>query len=193
MEVQKYNIKIAIIGDGGVGKTSIRRRYMGASFPTTYLETIGADFAQKLVSTDDGYDINYQIWDLAGQERYNRIREVYYIGVSALVIVFSVIRPDSLDNVKNWIQEVKKNGVNNIPIILIGNKIDLLPGSSLDDEMIQGIDSLSTYIKKELNILQDNLVQRIETSAKTGENISNAFDLLTEAIVKNIKKIEQNQ
>jgi small GTP-binding protein len=189
MEIKKYNFKIALIGDGGVGKTSIRRKYMGAKFPTSYIETIGADFAQKLISTDEGYDINYQIWDMAGQARYNRIRESYYIGVSALLIVYSVTRPDSLDSIEtNWLTELKKCDIRSIPIVLIGNKIDLV--SEIDKDIVDGSERLMKIIQKELDI-PDQKVQKINTSAKTGENIEEAFNLLTEIIVEGLKETER--
>ena len=161
---------------------------MGGSFPTSYIETIGADFAQKLISTDDGYDINYQIWDMAGQQRYDRIRETYYIGVSALLIVYSVTRPDSLDNIEhNWLVELTKNNITGVPIVLIGNKIDLVP--EIDKAMIEGSENLKSVIQKKLKV-PENKVQSISTSAKTGENIEEAFNLLTDIIVSGIKEVE---
>ena len=163
---------------------------MGVNFPKNYIETIGADFAQKRVSTDDGYDISYQIWDMAGQERYDRIRETYYIGVSALLIVYSVSRPDSLDNIeKNWLKELKKNDITGVPIVLIGNKIDLVP--EISKELIEGSDNLMNIIQKELEV-PANKVQKISTSAKTGENIEQAFNLLTDIIIEGIKEAEND-
>lgn len=184
--MNRFNVKIALIGDGGVGKTSIRRRYLGQGFPSTYLETIGADFSWKLVTVDD-YDINYQIWDLAGQERYNRIREIYYIGVQALLIVYSVIRLESLDNIKNWVKEVAKNGVEDIPIVLIGNKMDLLEEDTTG--LDTGEESVTQIIAKELK-MKHNPILKIKTSAKTGMNIEAVFDSLTKALIESIKRSE---
>ena len=188
MEVRKYKFKIALIGDGGVGKTSIRRQYMGTKFSVSYIETIGADFALKKVSTDDGFDISYQIWDMAGQERYERIRESYYIGVSALLIVYSITRPDSLENITlKWLPEIKRCNISKIPIILIGNKIDLV--KEIDEEIHKGTSQVLKLIQKELNV-NESKVQKINTSAKTGENIDEAFNLLTQILVKDIKANE---
>ena len=123
-------IKIVLLGDGAVGKTALRLRFMGHGFQSSYLSTIGADFALKEVrtahpKTKEEITTKLQIWDLAGKQHYSNIRSNYYIGAHGAFIVYDVSRRSSFDNISNWIVELKKNIGNKIPIFIIANKIDL--------------------------------------------------------------------
>ena len=171
-------VKIVLLGDGAVGKTALRLRYMGHGFQSSYLSTIGADFALKEVKTihpktNAEVIVKLQIWDLAGQQHYSKIRSNYYIGTHGAFIVFDVSRRTSFDNISNWIAELKKNIQSPIPIIIIANKIDLRGANAgvihpeEGERIIQNI--LSEY---ELN------VSYIETSAKSGEGVNDAFSTL---------------
>ena len=171
--------KIALIGDGGVGKTSIRTRFLGKGFKATYLETVGADYSTKTIFIDKNLKkipVTFQIWDLAGQPKFEKIRHLFYEGSQALIFVFDLSRLDSLENVKYWVKEVIENGIKNIPVLLIGNKSDLqekgLVCCTPDDD-----EKLAEYIQKNLN--KEKLpVHNIRTSAKTGFNVEEAFTLL---------------
>jgi small GTP-binding protein len=175
-------LKIALCGDGGVGKTAIRRRFLGEGFKTQYLLTIGADFAMRDDSID-GYPVRYQIWDLAGQERFDSVREVYYRGCIGGLLVYDITRHDSFFNTPKWINELwKNNGRGRIPIVVVANKIDL---REVEDNTInreQGI----TFSNKLSSLTRPEGFEcpYLETSAKTGENISEAFRLLGSNIVK---------
>lgn len=149
----KYNVKIALLGDGGVGKTSIRHKFMGKFFKSTYMETVGSDFSDKSITFEynlKSIDVNFQIWDLAGQPKFQNIRQMYYAGSQALIFVFDLTRPDSLNNIKHWVDEVLKNELKNLPVLLIGNKIDLqeegIEICELENEL-----QLTKYIYEKLN------------------------------------------
>jgi small GTP-binding protein len=175
-------LKIVLIGDGGVGKTAIRERYLGKGFKAQYLLTIGADFAMR----DDLIEnkpIRYQIWDLAGQQRFDAVREVYYKGSVGALLVYDVTRPDSYFNTPKWINELwLNNGRGRVPIVVVANKIDM---RELSDDTVspeQGrifTDRLSKLTKPE-----GFSCNYIETSAKTGINIQSSFTLLGENIMK---------
>ena len=150
---ENYNIKIVLLGDGGVGKTAIRRRFMGQGFKSTYMETIGSDFSTKTITLEYNLKfvtINFQIWDLAGQPKFQNIRQMFYAGSQGLIFVFDVTRLDSLENVKLWVDEVLKNQISKVPVILIGNKVDLkdegIPICSQEDDQ-----TLADYIYEKLN------------------------------------------
>jgi small GTP-binding protein len=179
-------IKIVLIGDGGVGKTAIRERYLGKGFKSQYLLTIGADFAMR-DDTALGDKIRYQIWDLAGQQRFDAVREVYYKGSVGALLVYDVTRPDSYFNTPKWINELwTNNGRGRVPIIVVANKIDM---RELSDDTVspeQGrvfTDRLSALTKPE-----GFSCHYMETSAKTGVNIQAAFSLLGENIIKFVSK-----
>ena len=169
----KKVFKIVLLGEGAVGKTALRHRYLGQSFKADYSMTIGADFAVKRVELD-GSEVVAQIWDLAGQVRFQTVRELYYQGSAGALIVFDITRPDTFQKVPNWIDELIKNNKSNkskvVPMILIGNKGDLRETSSetiLRETAEQYATDLSNWA--ELGVTY------IETSAKHGKNVEEAF------------------
>jgi small GTP-binding protein len=163
--------KVAMLGDAAVGKTSVRRNYLGKSFISSHIATIGVDFAQKLVKVDDR-PIRLVIWDLAGQDGYQRVRKNYYEGSSALILVYDVTNRTSFDNASAWLTESYKHTNEIPPVAVLGNKIDLRISDS-KSEFVQSNEG-AAFTKS----LGDKLgISTIffETSAKTGENIQEAF------------------
>ena len=180
-EEKKY--KIVIIGDGGVGKTSIRSKFLGKGFKTSYIETIGADFSTKTVLVEtkkNSIPITFQIWDLAGQPKFEKIRQLFYEGSQGIIFVFDLSRLDSLENIKLWVTEVIKNGLKSIPVLLIGNKYDLNEKGLICCEPDDDI-KLASYIKENLN-KDEGSVHTLRTSAKTGYNIEKSFHILAKEI-----------
>ena len=98
---EHYTLKIILIGDGAVGKTSMRRRYLGEGFKTDYQMTIGADLAAKFspIIYSGGKQIKYLIWDLAGQPRFSNVRKAYYMAAVGALVVFDATRQDSFTNI----------------------------------------------------------------------------------------------
>lgn len=180
-------IKIVLLGDGGVGKTSLRLRYMGLGFQTSYLSTIGADFALKEVKTIHPVKktevmAKLQIWDLAGQHHYSKIRDNYYFGTQGAFIVFDVSRRQSFENIGNWITELKKNVKESIPIIIIANKIDLrdTPNNSNFIHTEEG-ERFKNKIKVDYDLER---LFYIETSAKLGEGVQEAFSKIIDELIQ---------
>lgn len=175
-------VKVCLCGDGAVGKTSLRERYLGRGFSDSYLMTIGADFALKEL-TIAGYDLHFQIWDLAGQSNFRKVRSLYYRGAKGLLFVFDVTRMDTFESILGWVDEIKKVVVNtvDVPIILIGNKVDLRDPAEPHITTEQGL-KLAKVLAEQFNG-GEREVQYIETSAKTGENVEVGFTRLAEEIV----------
>ena len=175
-------LKIVLIGDGGVGKTAIRERYLGKGFKAQYLLTIGADFAMR-DDTASGEPIRYQIWDLAGQQRFDAVREVYYKGCVGALLVYDVTRPDSYFNTPKWINELwTNNGRGRIPLVVVANKIDMRELS--DDTVSPEQGRVFTERLTKLTKPEGFECNYIETSAKTGINIDAAFSLLGGNIIR---------
>ena len=185
---QRKIFKITLLGDGAVGKTSLRKTYLGEGFKDGYSMTIGADFAVKRLRIDD-QDFVAQIWDLAGQQRFSAVREVYYRGTSGCLLVFDISRRSSFENIPSWIAELLKNNSNRVvPIVLIGNKSDLR--NTAKDPIMR---EQSEEYANSLSQWSGFSVPYIETSAKTGENVDEAFKTLLKNIVLFYEKLYAQQ
>ncbi|OLS19370.1 MAG: GTPase KRas precursor [Candidatus Heimdallarchaeota archaeon LC_3] len=169
--------KILLCGDGYVGKTTIRERYIGIDFRPSYLQTIGADYTVKNQSLEDGRTIKLQIWDLAGQQRFAMVRESFYKGTNGIILVFDVTNPSSMDGIFNWIEEIKKNLPNPVPMILVGNKVDLREKTDHSSSEEQGKNLAEQTSMKNL------VTHYIESSAITGENIKKIFQTITQVVM----------
>ncbi|NHJ01935.1 MAG: GTP-binding protein [Candidatus Heimdallarchaeota archaeon] len=165
--------KIVLAGDGAVGKTSLRKRYLGEGFDTDYLSTMGADFA--LYDTEIGStQIRWQIWDLAGQPVFKEVVKAYYTKIFGGVLVYDVTRRQTFENAEKWLNDLWANSgrETKVPVVLLANKIDLRE---------EGAETVST---EEGSKLAAKLgIKFIETSAKTGEGVKKAFAYLGEDIL----------
>lgn len=172
-----YNWKIVLIGDGAVGKTSLRKRYLGEEFTEFYQQTIGSDFSIHKDQIGSN-QVKFVIWDLAGQPRFFDVRRSFYRGSDGALIVCDVSNPDSFNNIKDWINEFwLSNDKGPVPFIVVANKIDLQD---------LGLKTLSTIkVKKLVAVVNSETLKKygfgiksIFTSAKTGENVIKAFKML---------------
>ena len=120
-----YLFKILLIGDSGVGKSSVLGRFVDKVFTDTYISTIGVDFKIRTLNID-GKAVKLQIWDTAGQERFRTITTSYYRGVHAVILVYDVTDILSFNNISNWLKEVQRYAPDNAIKLLIGNKCDLV-------------------------------------------------------------------
>ena len=177
---KRWQFKICLIGDGYVGKTSIRRKYLGQGFRSNYIPSLGVDFAQKTVVYGDDESVRLVIWDIAGQPQFQSLRRRYYEGCSGLILVYSVVDRESFDSAAKWLVEAK-GFMDHFPaLILVGNKIDLRSYHPKED-VISYEEGLE-FAKKFSDRLESPSIF-IETSALTGENIDKAFDKLTRMMI----------
>ncbi len=179
----KYFLKVTLLGDGAVGKTSLRNRFMGRGFRAEHLMTIGADFATYDRELD-GNPVTYQIWDLAGQDTFRSVRARFFRGSMAGLCVFDVTRKDSFMNITKWLEELWRNsGRGVVPIILLGNKADLRDKNSVPQTQAEKYaDALSKKTKK-----YGFQVYYMDTSAKVGLNVLEAFDQIGTQVIEAIK------
>lgn len=166
--------KIVLLGDGYVGKTAIQSRYVYKRFSEDYYATIGVDLATK-VQQVGSYNIRFQIWDIAGQPHFHEVRKSYYSLASAGIVVCDITKPDTIDNINNWIIELwKHNERGPIPFVLVGNKIDLQNAeiNSLTDQVL--FDYVAEINSKTI-ATSGFKNSYFPASAKTGVNILKIF------------------
>lgn len=172
--------KIVIIGDGGVGKTSLRSRFFGEGFKSQYMMTIGADFAVKREAIDDQEYILH-FWDVAGQPRFKDVRSSYYDNCMGIIVVFDLTIHHTFENIPQWVAEVSesfKGDIREVPLILIGNKMDLRGEPGID--LVPTVEA-SNYAK-ELSKWSNHEVKYFETSALVGLNVDSAFKSLIKSL-----------
>ena len=122
---KKQFLKIVILGDSGVGKTSLLQQYVNQKSSMQTKPTIGADFQKKEIIIDNQI-VNLQIWDTAGQEQFRSITKLFYKNSQAAVIVYDVTKRDSFQNVESWLEEIEDNrDQEDMLVYLVGNRVDL--------------------------------------------------------------------
>ena len=155
-------IKLCLLGDSGVGKSSLVLRFVHDRFEPHATATIGASFMSKNFKTDD-HSFKYQIWDTAGQEKYKALAPMYYRGAAAAIIVYDITLESSFESVKRWVRELKQMGPQNIVIAIAGNKKDLV------DQREVATDVGKTYADEIGAVFA-------ECSALTAENVYELFE-----------------
>ena len=150
---------------------------MGESFKTNYLQTIGSDFSYKSVEIEN-VTVGLAIWDLAGQAQFKSVHSLFYKGATAIIVVYDITNRASFDNVINWIKDFKEHvATPRLPLLLIGNKIDLEP--TIPDCVT--VEQQESKIK-EIQSIFDFRISSLRTSAKTGENVNDGISLFTKTI-----------
>ena len=166
--MSKHVLKVVAIGDMAVGKTSIAMRYVHNKFDPKYKATIGVTYALKKLVINDK-KITLGIWDTGGQEMFDYIRPHYFVGADGGLIVYDVTVKTSFDNLDRWFNDLFTN-CGEIPVILIGNKIDL-------------IDKRDVFKEEGEQYAIQKGVPFYETSAKTGDHVFDAMDELAKLIL----------
>ncbi|XP_059226934.1 ras-related protein Rab-26 isoform X2 [Stomoxys calcitrans] len=155
--------KVIMLGDSGVGKTSLLIMFRdGVYMPCYYVTTVGIDFMNKVVVVD-GTRVKLQIWDTAGQERFRSVTHAYYRDAHALLLLYDVTNKTTYDNIRAWLCEIRDCAQEDVVIVLIGNKADC----SSSDRQVKREDGE--------RLAREHNVPFMETSAKTGLNVELAF------------------
>ena len=162
-------LKILIIGDSQVGKTSLLLKFVDHVFPEDHIATIGVEYKDKYIIKGN-YNILLQIWDTAGQERFHSITKNIYRNTNGVLFVYDIANMPSFDNIKNWIKDTKSID-KDIKGVILGNKIDL------EDSRQVGKDYLEEIGEK-------NKMPVLEVSAKNNINVNEGFNLLIDELLK---------
>jgi len=182
-----YKFKFIIVGDKAVGKSSIVRRFVENRFSLDYRSTLGLNVLSHSLNFY-GNEVYLSLWDVGAQKYFKRFRKTYYIGAQAAFIVFDVCKRDSFANVKVWYKELEDFlDKKNIPIVIVGNKIDLADQRSVSYN--EGIELVEELTKEN----SENHFSYIETSALTGENIEDSFSLIAYHYIMKSKEREEQK
>lgn len=169
-----YLFKLLLIGDSGVGKTSILFKFSEDTFSPAFISTIGIDFKIRTIEVD-GKKIKLQVWDTAGQERFRTITTAYYRGAMGIMLVYDVSNLKSFENISNWIRNIEMHATQDVELMILGNKCDIADKRQVSKE------------KGEQLALQHN-IKFMETSAKATVNIEEAFTTLARDIKLKMEK-----
>ena len=163
------NLKILILGDSSVGKTTLLLKYVDGYFPTIYVATIGVELKVKKINVN-GIDLNLQIWDTAGQERFRGVTRNFMKGADGIIYAYDITKKSSFDSLKNWIIQSEESTVG-FKKIIIGNKTDLESERVVSKEAFQ-------------KFCQNKNIQGMEVSAKNGNNVDKCFELIAKLIIE---------
>jgi len=170
--------KLLIIGDSGVGKSSLLLRFADNTFSGNYITTIGVDFKIRTIEVD-GDKVKLQIWDTAGQERFRTITSTYYRGTHGVIVVYDVTSGESFANVKRWLHEIEQN-CDVVNRILVGNKND-----APDRKVV---------LTEDAQRFADQMgIQLFETSAKENINVEEMFNAITRLVLRMKKEQKEKQ
>ncbi|XP_040214893.1 ras-related protein Rab-7a [Lithobates pipiens] len=177
---KKVLLKVIILGDSGVGKTSLMNQYVNKKFTNQYKATIGADFLTKEVMVDDRL-VTMQIWDTAGQERFQSLGVAFYRGADCCVLVFDVTAPNTFKTLDSWRDEfliqASPRDPENFPFVVLGNKIDL------ENRQV-------TTKRSQVWCHSKNNIPYFETSAKEAINVEQAFQTIARNALKQETEVE---
>ena len=163
-------IKLIVLGNTSVGKSSFILKYIEDKFVLNYIATLGMDFKQKKLKLKNGQEVKLRIYDTAGQERFKSVAVSFIKKAEGVILIYDIGNKATFESLEEWIKNIKESGKENLPIILVGNKCDL-PPEKRQVELIEGKDKA-----EEFNI------PFFETSCKEGINIKEVFEKIVEDI-----------
>ena len=175
---EDYKLKLVVVGDSGVGKTNLIKRFANNTFNSNSKATVGVEFLSKSFKINNTV-FKIEIWDTAGQERYKSITAAYYKGAKGALVVYDITSKISFENIDKWMLEIKEKSSKDLKLMIIGNKCDLKDGRQVSNE---------EAMKK----AADTGIALMETSALDSTNVKEAFhDLLKEMYIEISAKITQ--
>jgi small GTP-binding protein len=169
MPARKYILKLCLLGDGAVGKTSLVRRFVFDVFDDKYIMSFGTKVSKKTVVIGES-NVDLMIWDILGQRAHRSLHAAYYLGATGALCVCDLTRPETMESLTTWVEGFQSTA-GPMPVVILGNKSDLPRAVSHSELKSFGARSGS---------------DSLETSAKTGENVEAAFDLITHKMTEAI-------
>lgn len=173
MADRNYIVKICLLGEANVGKTSLVYRFIENKFRDNYKSTLGVNLLKKDMDITDYGEVSCQIWDLGGQESFKSLRKLYLEGANGALIIYDMTKRKTFEKLNEWTQSFR-TARGQEPMLLIGNKSDLKENIKVNEEEAKVFSD------------QNNISDFIVTSAKTGENVEKAFSNLIKIILDKI-------
>ena len=162
MSVESF--KVVLVGESGVGKTSIITKFIDETFQEDQQSTTGGTFSTKSVICDGGKILKFEIWDTAGQERYRALTKMFYKDANAAIMFYDITRKDSFEELKNyWSEQIKESSPEGIILVIAANKSDLFEHEAIDE-------SIAREFAQQIGAFY------IATSAKNSDGINNLFE-----------------
>ena len=175
-DISTHSYKVVVVGSSGVGKTAIVQHLISGNFREESQPTIGVEFKSYAIQ-ENGESIKLQIWDTAGQERFRAVSKAYFRNALGAILVFDLTNRQSFDDLNVWFNDLSTLCAPNAYIILIGNKVDL-------EEERQIVESEANAFAQRYDLVY------LETSAKNGNNVEEAFVRLGKEIYRKVKSGE---
>ncbi|KAF8544514.1 P-loop containing nucleoside triphosphate hydrolase protein [Trichophaea hybrida] len=173
-----YIAKVVNIGDSGCGKSSLTIRLCEGRFNPNHDVTIGVEFGSRIIPVSEDRKIKLQVWDTAGQESFRAITKSYFRGATGALLVYDITRRETFEHVQEWLEELRAAADPNISIILVGNKSDLADGE--EGKRAVSVEEARAWAEGH------GLKACVETSAKTGDSVEQAFVECAKEIYRNI-------
>lgn len=172
VESKEFMLKLVMVGDFGVGKSCLLQRFAHQTFQEPMLSNLGIDFQVSQIQVKD-HKVKLQIWDTAGQERFRTITQSYYRGAQGFFLMYDITNQGSFRHVSNWWNDIKQSSPH-VPVLLVGNKADLEAKRQIS------ITDAKTWAKEHGHSAKCV----VETSAKTGTGVAEAFEVLAQTILE---------
>jgi len=179
-ENECISCKVVLLGESGVGKTSILTKFVSGIFPKSVMVSTSSSYVSKNIKVDENYNVKLKIWDTAGQERYRSLAKIFYQNAAAAILVYDIRSLNSFNEIKNyWAEEIKNNSPKDIIIAICANKSD----EYLEQEVPT---QEGKNLAKELNAIF------MCTSAKEGTGIEDLFYLIANKFIEPSKDISES-
>jgi len=177
-----YKLQLIIIGDSGCGKTTFMDRYCDGQYRVSYNATVGIDFKVKTVMSKNNKRVKLQIWDTAGQEKFNSITTAYYRNARGAIIMYDVTREETFENLRKWFSLVSQFGRGDVEVAIVGNKCDI------------NTENCKRQVSREQGeqLAMEMGCHFFECSAKEDINVTDVFARLSEEVIRHMP-IEQHQ